>query len=386
MRKGGKDRGLRPVVMANGKVYWQARWYRGGKEYRSKAIPSKQEARDIYTKQKAEAREPAYFPALYQAKQAERVTVADLLALVVADYRRQGRKRISDALEMQRFWVGLAGDRKATTITGSQLTAWADEWIQDGYANSTANRRIEKLLRGYALAKEADLPLLLTGPKWKKLKENPARSGWMEWATFAQIREALPAHARVPVTLAFWTGMRMGEITQLRRAQVTFDDQKQGMALTLGGDQTKTSQARTIVWTGDLYETLTAWEQETARTFPFCRWLCHRSGKPLGTIDTAWKSACIKLGLATGTWRIGYWIGYRGPLLHDFRRTAVRNLDRAGVSRDIAKKITGHKTDSMYTRYNIVSEEDLNHAGAKVVSYLTGRKPDVTPNDPANTA
>jgi integrase len=53
-------------------------------------------------------------------------------------------------------------------------------------------------------------------------------------------------------------------------------------------------------------------------------------------------------------------------LLHDFRRTAVRNLIRAGVSRDVATKISGHETDSIFSRYNITNEDDLADAAAKL--------------------
>jgi hypothetical protein len=53
-------------------------------------------------------------------------------------------------------------------------------------------------------------------------------------------------------------------------------------------------------------------------------------------------------------------------LLHDFRRTAVRNLIRAGVSRDVARKISGHETDSIFSRYNITEENDLTDAAKKL--------------------
>ena len=66
--------------------------------------------------------------------------------------------------------------------------------------------------------------------------------------------------------------------------------------------------------------------------------------------------------------------GVQNFLLHDFRRSAARNLLRAGVNRDVAKRITGHKTDSMFSRYNIVAENDLAEAAEKLESRRNGRK------------
>jgi hypothetical protein len=59
-------------------------------------------------------------------------------------------------------------------------------------------------------------------------------------------------------------------------------------------------------------------------------------------------------------------------LLHEFRRTAVRNLERAAVPRSVAKKITGHKTESVYRRYAIVSEVDLQEATRKLMGTVSG--------------
>ena len=91
-------------------------------------------------------------------------------------------------------------------------------------------------------------------------------------------------------------------------------------------------------------------ERAQGRIIP---WVFHRSGRPIKSMARAWRTACRKAGVP-------------GRVLHDFRRTAVRNLERASISRSVAMKMTGHKTESVYRQYAIVSEGDLREAGAKL--------------------
>jgi hypothetical protein len=102
-----------------------------------------------------------------------------------------------------------------------------------------------------------------------------------------------------------------------------------------------------------------------------------------------WKAACRMAGVPT-----------RIP--HDFRRTAVRNLERAGVPRSVAMKLTGHKTEAVYRRYAIVCEADLTEGlkklvvstqGTKELSYssatisgISSQKPRITPENMAEGA
>ena len=81
------------------------------------------------------------------------------------------------------------------------------------------------------------------------------------------------------------------------------------------------------------------------------------------------KDAAYKLGCAEHT-LYRKEAGLDGRLFHDLRRSAARNMDRAGVSRHVAMQITGHKTEAMYRGYNIVSEQDIRAALVKTQTYL----------------
>jgi hypothetical protein len=108
-----------------------------------------------------------------------------------------------------------------------------------------------------------------------------------------------------------------------------------------------------------------ALEKATGRIIP---WSFHRNGRPIKTFRRSRITACVKPGLGTkirsANGKLIKKIGARIP--HDFRRTAVHNLERAGVSRSDAMKMVGHKTESIYRRYAIADERSMKKAAEKL--------------------
>ena len=129
--------------------------------------------------------------------------------------------------------------------------------------------------------------------------------------------------------------------------------------------ETKNGEGRNFPLTPELCEVLEqqiertrAVEQATGRIVP---WLFHREGNPIRDFRGAWASACRRAGVPK-----------RIP--HDFRRTAVRNLERAGVPRSAAMAMVGHRTEAIYRRYAIADEAMLKEGAVKLAAFHASEK------------
>jgi hypothetical protein len=199
------------------------------------------------------------------------------------------------------------------------------------------------------------------------LEEHNVRSGFLEHEDFHALRGALPDYAQVAVSLAYYSGMRMGEVCSLEWRQINWTEGK----LYLRAQETKTDTPRILYLTGDLLKILVAWKQRCEAKWPSCPWICHRRGIRLESLKHSWRKACQRVGLGTMVKdeETGELV-WNGPIPHDFRRTSVRNMVRAGIPEKIAIAISGHKTRSVFDRYNIVNETDLARAAKSLSDYF----------------
>ncbi len=181
----------------------------------------------------------------------------------------------------------------------------------------------------------------------------------------------LPDYAQVAATLAYYSGMRTGEVFSLKWVQVNWSAGK----LSLRAQDTKANTLRVLYLTGDLLRVLTVWKQRCDQKWPLCFWICHRGGIRHESLKHSWRKGCERVGLGKmveveGT-KAKVWVG---KIPHDFRRTAVRNMVRAGVPEKVSMAISGHKTRSVFDRYNIVNEADLEQAAQSMTAYFEREK------------
>lgn len=355
------------MIKSLGKGRYRVDFHPGRNKRRVRKIVkgTRETAQEIEDELRARARRKK-FGLLTESK----LTINELADTVVHDYEDNNRKSIKSAREMRKIWIHeLGGGTLAEDVSSDDLKELARKWRSEGLTNGRVNRRMSFIIRGYNLAISSDEPKVSKKLKWKKLKESAPRSGFFEWDEFRRLREELPLHAKIPVTIEHWTGMRAGEVHGLQWPQIRFEHHRRTVFIQLS--DSKSDEPRLVAMVGDLYDTLNYWKKYTDNNQPGCPWVCHYNGKRLGSIKTAWQIACVKIGL--GEWtkdgRFPGNRGYRGRTVHDLRRTGVRNLIRAGVPERIAMKISGHKTRAMIDRYNIVSEKDLVDAGRLVAEH-----------------
>jgi integrase len=186
---------------------------------------------------------------------------------------------------------------------------------------------------------------------------------------FSQLSEVAEPWFRPMLQIAYYTGMRRGEIRALRWEQM---DLKQGLLRLRSGD-TKTGEGRLIPLNPIVIAALQAQPRYLG-----CRWvfvnparMAAWRGSP-STVDPRYHEASLTLAFVRACRKTGI----ANATFHDLRHTFATNARRAGIDYFRIMAITGHKTMLVFKRYNTVDERDLRQAMGQLDTYL-----DTTPDD-----
>ncbi len=347
-----RTKGLGSVYQQPGSRNWWIVYYvRGQRQRESSGSTNRADAVRLLKRRIAEAASGKPVGA-----QVERTTFSDLTTIISDEYRvkeRRSTRRLGYALAHLRDFFG---DMRALDITTDRVTAYVAHRQEQGAGNGTINRELAALKRAFRLAERAGR--VTHRPHIDMLPESDPRGGFFEREQFEAVLEQLPGYLKPVMRVAFLTGWRVP--SEILTRQQHHLDLRAGV-LRLDPSESKNREAR-IFPLAALPELREILEEQIERTRTFevateriVPWLFHRDGNPIRNYYAAWRAALKRAGIA-------------GRIPHDFRRTAVRNLERAGVSRSVAMKLTGHKTEAIYRRYAIVSESDLSEGIAKLAA------------------
>ena len=291
----------------------------------------------------------------FTTPQHRQLQFGSLLDDLVSDYRVRRVKSLGSALSHIKPVRDQFGDWRALDINFRAIEAYITRRREEKKSNATINRELELLRRALRLAH--DRQMLPSVPKVRALTENNTRQGFFERIDLEAVVAALPDYLRDFTRFAYLTGWRKGEIISLKWTDV---DRDTG-SIRLRPEAAKTGRGRTVMLEGDLTELID--RRCEARLFEkdgnvrVAALVFHRDSLPVGDFRKAWATACEAAGVPD-------------KLFHDLRRTAARNMVRAGVPERVAMAVTGHLTRSMFDRYNIVSEDDLRMAAQKTTMYV----------------
>jgi integrase len=364
---GRRTKGLGSLIKLKNSPFWQARFYdnMGRKISISTKTTVKQEAEAFLQKQMQDVRVKGLAP----LSDMRRLTYSNLRAGLLASYTAQGNKSLRTrasgeetipGLPQLDDFFGFSVDNPGPSVV--QIgTDVAKQFIAqrqaEGAGNAVINRSLACLRRMLRIAqREGKIP---TVPFIQFLKEPKPRKGFVELGKFEELLGMLPTHLKPYVSFLYYCGGRSNEAATIEWSQV---DLQRGL---IRLEETKNDEARTVPLPDQLVVQLAGIEPQTGRVFDTTN------------IRKEWTKACAACGLGVIKEVEGkpYDPRYKGLTLHDFRRSAARNLLLSGVPETIVMKIGGWKTRSVFDRYAVASTADLTAAMQQQVNYFQNLPP-----------
>lgn len=375
-----RTRGTGRIFSRKGSALLWCAYYLRGKEYRESTGESDPNKAEKYLKHRLKEVGADQIGAKpFIGPKQERMKVFELLSALEADYKLRGKDSPQFRAHLKHIREYF-GAWRALEVTAEAVDRYIAERQETGSAAATINRSTQLLNQAFSLV--VDRKHLSTVPRIRHLSEKGnARQGFFNDPDFRVVSGKLPSYLHDFTQFGYLTGWRKSEIASLGWEDVDGD------VIRLRGENAKNGEARSVTLGGELGELIERRRAErqvkTKDGVMLTAWVFHDAGKPIGDFRKAWATACVAAGLGRFVCRSckqpvdGHrckechaGVKYSGRIFHDFRRTAVRNMVRAGVPERVAMSISGHKTRSIFDRYNIVNEADLRDAMQRTQNYL----------------
>lgn len=337
-----RERGTGSIFTNGSNILWIKYYWRGIAKRESSHSTDRKVAERLLRRRLAEVETRTFTPST-------NVRIDELYADMVAEYKREGRKSLKH-LEMrwqnhlQPFFTRLRADHLTTDLVQRYCLKRKEEEEASG---PTINRELAILKRACSLARENGK--LRAVPVIHMYKESTARTGFLEDAQYMKLAAECNKEGlwlRALLTTAYSFAFRKGELLSMRVRQVDLASRE----IQLEAGTTKNDEARIASMTDEVFHLLTALcLGKKPDDFLFSR----PGGKPVRTFRRIWKTVCERAGVPN-------------LLFHDLRRSGVRNLRKLGVPESVVMKVSGHKTRSIFERYNIVDKNDIVDATRKL--------------------
>ncbi len=341
-----RPRGTGSILRMKGSAALWIKYHRNGTPIRESAHTTKvKEAEKLLR-----ARLATISTGTYVGPKLEKVRTSELADDLIREYRINGRKSIDDlkarwALHLNPFFGAL----RAVEVTSQLVSRYIDSRQQEGAENATINRELAALKRMFNLARQSTPPKVIAVPYIAMLRECNIRTGFLESKQHDSLAAAtgrIGLWLRAMFEVGYTYGWRHEELLALRVSQVNLS----AGTIRLEPGTTKNEQGREVSMTLPIKSLLAQCVHgKSSDDSVFTR----EHGKPVRDFRGAWVAACEAAKVP-------------GLLFHDLRRTAARNLRRAGVAEGVIMKIGGWKTRSVFERYAIVSQSDIRDAMAKL--------------------
>jgi integrase len=277
---------------------------------------------------------------------AERLTVAEELDSFEAWLEAQGKKSAVTIRSHLKPVRAAFGERPVVSLRASDFERYQAERLKAGMAKQTIDHELGALRAALRRAQKQER--LSRVPFVPMFRPDNRRSGFFERADFEAVAANLPDPLADVARFGYASGWRRGEIIGLRWEQIDRSAREARLYTS------KTGRGRVLPLEGALWQIIERRSAERQFELPggqtaLSPFVFHRLGRPVGDFRKAWTAACAKANVP-------------GRIFHDLRRTAVRDMVRAGVPQSVAMSLSGHRTVSVFIRYDIASEKDKRAA------------------------